>query len=91
MYKPVRVIQGGTGSAGTESSDADYTDYVVQIDVEDHEYDEAELRKTRGACNFPLKNIVEQIRGTQGPRFYNKITPTQQLVKFVNMSVDSMI
>ena len=82
----MRVIQGGAGSTGTENSEADYTDYVVEICVEDQEYDEADLRKTSGACNFPLKHIVEQVRGTRGPRFYNKMTPTQVLVKLVNIS-----
>ena len=68
----MRVIQGEARSTGTEISEADYTDYVVEICVEDHEYDEADLRKTRGAYNFPLKHIVEQVRGPRDLDFITK-------------------
>lgn len=68
-----------------------YVNFVDSVQVKDHPFDSPSLEQMRGACNFPLKKVVEQVRGTYGPRFYNKITPTQQVAKFVNISVDSML
>ena len=68
-----------------------YNTFVENIEVKDHAFDSPSVKKKRGSCDFPPRKLVKQIRGTQGPRFYNKITPSQQIAQFENISVDSML
>ena len=70
---------------------SDYVSFVENLYLKDHAYDSQSLKKSKGVCNFPQKKLVEQVRGSHGPRFYNKITPSQQLASFVNQSLNSML
>ena len=70
---------------------SDYVSFVENLYLKDHAYDSQSLKKSKGVSNFPQKKLVEQVRGSHGPRFYNKITPSQQLASFVNQSLNSML
>ena len=75
----------------SENNQSDYISFVEVLYLKDHAYDSQSLKKSKGVCNFPPKKLIEQVRGSHGPRFYNKITPSQQLATFVNQSVNSML
>ena len=96
VYQPIPVLKGPDQDSSNEVEDRDkdssvYVEFVQKVEVKNHAFDSTSLKQKRGVCDFPNKKTVEQVRGTQGPRFYNKITPTQQFAKFVNISVDSML
>ena len=81
----------GVDSLEKEDENENYNDYIENVEVKDHPFDFSTLKAKRGACDFPARKLVDQVRGTQGPRFYNKITPSEQFAQYVNSSVDSML
>ena len=75
------------------AAEDDYKDFIETVEIKDHPFDHTSLRPILGACDYPARKQIRgtQIKGTQGPRFFNRITPSEQLAQFINKSVESML
>ena len=72
-------------------SDGEEVTFILSVKAKDHEFDNEAYRKSRVVCDYPSRVQNLQIQGERGPRYYNRVTPDQQIAAFVNKTVQSMI
>lgn len=96
MYQPlphVEVEEVATENS-TSTCDHSHRSEVTRIEtvlINNHPFDLKSCQQLSNVCDFPVPKKVNQIRGEYGPRFYNKITVSQQLAQSSNVSLKNII
>ena len=93
MYQPLPHVEVDDDTFSTVAATENRSE-VIKIEtvlIKNHPFDLKSCQQHSNVCDFPVPKKVNQIRGEFGPRFYNKITVSQQLAQSSNVSIKNII